>query len=309
MFVDLGLGLAGGYGSKPGTAGFNPLDYQKIQKKSILGNIGSFEDIAKLGDMYTEYVLKQRNEMLPGYSDTLAQGQKSSLDLLKLGESFLGGELPQDVKDQVLRSGAYKSLMGGFSGSGMSKALTARDLGLTSLDLMRQGADFIGQGGNSAQRWAQMAMGGTLDPASMFTTPGEQANFDLQNKVLQQQARQYKFNVDAAPDPMLAGASNSIMSNMGMITGMVGGASGAAGGGGGIMSMLSDERTKENIVRIGTSPSGIPIVIFNYIGQAAKYIGVLAQDLLKLGRKDAVIEGELYRVNYSKIDVPFHAIS
>ena len=50
----------------------------------------------------------------------------------------------------------------------------------------------------------------------------------------------------------------------------------------------SDIRLKENIIYIGVSQSGIPIYIFSYIGCAIRYIGTMAQDLLRLGRNDAV---------------------
>ena len=69
--------------------------------------------------------------------------------------------------------------------------------------------------------------------------------------------------------------------------------------------VASDVRLKENVTRTGTSRSGIPIYNFNYIGSKRKYSGTTAQDLLKLGRKDAVgiMDNGYYGVNYDKIDV------
>ena len=82
--------------------------------------------------------------------------------------------------------------------------------------------------------------------------------------------------------------------------------------GGGPIGMMSDIRTKENIVRTGESKSGLPMYDFNYKGKKEKYNGVMAQDLLKLGREDAVIKDKetgLYKVNYDKIDVNMRSVN
>lgn len=70
----------------------------------------------------------------------------------------------------------------------------------------------------------------------------------------------------------------------------------------------SDIRLKTNIESAGVSPSGIPIYNFDYIesvGKPGRFQGVMAQDLLGTAHEDAVIPGEHYKVNYSKIDVEF----
>tara|TARA_R100000742_G_C4277646_1_gene99715 strand:+ start:1290 stop:2432 length:1143 start_codon:yes stop_codon:yes gene_type:complete len=68
---------------------------------------------------------------------------------------------------------------------------------------------------------------------------------------------------------------------------------------------FSDIRMKENIVEIGTSPSGIPIYTFNYKGNNKKWSGTMAQDLIGLEKYNAVFVAEngYYAVDYSKIDV------
>ena len=76
-------------------------------------------------------------------------------------------------------------------------------------------------------------------------------------------------------------------------------------------SVKSDIRTKENIVKTGVSESGLPMYDFNYIGEKERWNGVMAQDLLKLGRKDAVIKDKdtgFYSVMYDKIDVDMKLI-
>ena len=73
----------------------------------------------------------------------------------------------------------------------------------------------------------------------------------------------------------------------------------------------SDLRSKENIVHISNSMSGIPIYEFNYIGEKQTWSGVMAQDLLEIGRQDAVTINEegYYMVNYSLIDVDMKKVT
>ena len=67
---------------------------------------------------------------------------------------------------------------------------------------------------------------------------------------------------------------------------------------------------KENYEVIGTSASGIPIYVFSYIGEAARYVGTMAQDLLNLGRTDAVAVADngYYVVDYNVIDIEFELL-
>jgi hypothetical protein len=69
---------------------------------------------------------------IPGYS---AMQARRSLNI----NNELKGVLPPDVESAIERAGAARSISGGFGGSGFGSNLTARDLGLTSLDLMGRG--------------------------------------------------------------------------------------------------------------------------------------------------------------------------
>lgn len=71
---------------------------------------------------------------IPGWEKL--QGQR-----MANAQSMLQGEIPQDVADAIYRGGANRAVAGGFGGSGRMKNLTARDFGLTSLDLMGRGQD------------------------------------------------------------------------------------------------------------------------------------------------------------------------
>ena len=71
----------------------------------------------------------------------------------------------------------------------------------------------------------------------------------------------------------------------------------------------SDIRLKNNIHRIGYSPSKIPIYTFTYKydQKNIKYRGTIAQDLIKMGREDSVFIAEdgHYVVDYDTIDVTY----
>jgi len=72
---------------------------------------------------------------------------------------------------------------------------------------------------------------------------------------------------------------------------------------------------KYDITRVGTSPEGIPKYTFRYRADGKhgpKYIGTSAQDLLAMGRKDAVGQKEkdgFYYVDYSKLDVDMEIVT
>lgn len=184
--ADMAIDAAGGktavFGSKPGVAEYTPTDLGTEAKTAATANAANMPEITAL-----------LNKILPGYSDLVAQGSKNTMSLLR-------GELPQDVQDKVRRNSAFKAFSGGYGGSGMSKALTARDFGRTSLDLMQVGE-------NSAQRWASLTQGSV---APYAITAGQQADATFKNNLYKQATEQFKMNVAAAPDPGAAGMFNTI---------------------------------------------------------------------------------------------------
>ena len=94
---------------------------------------------------------------IPGYGEMQKQRGATALSLLR-------GELPQDVAEQVARRSAARAVAGGYGGSQAGTNLTARDLGRTSLDLMRLGS-----------QEAQGLISGTPvpQPVNMMFTPAD----------------------------------------------------------------------------------------------------------------------------------------
>lgn len=86
-------------------------------------------------------------------------------------------------------------------------------------------------------------------------------------------------------------ASNSFSQEAAAYTGMQGAAKAAAGGGilggifkiaGAFLPMLSDERTKKDVVLVGTRADGVGIYDFTYLGDTERWRGPVAQDVQKV---------------------------
>lgn len=204
------------YGSKPKTAEYDDVNLSAEQKKALEGNLANFGLISQLSQQFADLSTAQMDKLIPGYSGLLKSGGATSQSILDAAAPLLKGEIPQDVQDKVLRSSAYQSLIGGYAGSGMSKALTARDLGLTSLNLLNQGAALATAGSNSAQLWGNMAKGNMMNPGSMMIDPSMQAGVTTQNSIANQAVQQFKYNVAAAPDPVWSGMHQDTMSLIGL---------------------------------------------------------------------------------------------
>ena len=117
----------------------------------------------------------------------------------------------------------------------------------------------------------------------------EQFALDKQDKMLD-----FAMQRKAAADQAIADAQATVDQ---FVSGAVSGGISAAIG--------SDIRLKENIIKTGMSNSGIPMYTFNYKGDNTLWSGTMAQDLLSIGRSDAVtlMDNGYYGVYYDMLDV------
>lgn len=192
------------FGRKPQVADYKKVDAGEEASKAVKSNLANISGIQDLLE-----------RILPGYKDINAREGQNILSLLR-------GEIPSDVQDTVRRSSAFRALTGGYSGSPMSRALTARDFGRTSLDLMERG-------GNASQRWMQS----TQNSVSPFiVTAPMQTEISGRNNLYDQATRQHQFNIDAAPEPAAAGKFN-LQTALGMTAASFGLGSLTGGMGGG----------------------------------------------------------------------------
>ena len=206
-------GLFGG--KKPKVPELKPIDFAREQQQAIQQNIASLEPATELAKKTTaaeqSQLEAQLRRAIPGYDQLVQQASQNIGAALK-------GELPADVQQQIQRSTAGRALTGGFgASSGFGRALTARDLGLTSLQLQNQG---LAQAQNFIQQQRAFGMVQPFSVSSMFITPAQRIG-----AIQEQQARQYgrdltAAQVAAAPSPMQQ-AAQTAFTNFG---GTVGGA-------------------------------------------------------------------------------------
>jgi hypothetical protein len=208
------LGGLLGRGSKPKIPELKPIDFATEQRQAIQQNIASLEPATELAQKTTaaeqSQLEAQLRRSIPGYDQMVQQASKNIGAALK-------GELPADVQAQIQRSTAGRALAGGFGGgTGFGRALTARDLGLTSLQLQNQG---LAQAQNFIQQQRAFGMVQPFSVSSMFITPAQRVG-----ALQQQQSAMYNRNLQAAqvaamPDPTMAAIGSALSQTGGIIGG------------------------------------------------------------------------------------------
>jgi hypothetical protein len=194
-------------GSKPKVPAFKPIDFEAEQKQAIQQNIASLEsatDLAKKTTAAEQSQLEsQLRRAIPGYDQLIQQASQN------IGAA-LRGQVSPEASAQVQRSTAGRALSGGFgAGSGFGRALTARDLGLTAMQLQNQG---LAQAQNFIQQQRSFGMVQPFSVSSMFITPSQRIN-----ALAQQNQQQYNRDLQAAqvaamPDPTMAAIGGALSS-------------------------------------------------------------------------------------------------
>jgi len=229
-----GSSLIGGLlskGSKPKVPEFKPINFAAEQKDAIKQNLESLPAASELSQKTTtadQSVLEEQlRRAIPGYDQLIAQAGSN------IGAS-LRGEVSQDVSSQLQRSAAGRALGGGFGGgTGMGRNLSARDFGLTSMQIQNQG---LQQAQSFIQQQRMFGMVQPFSTSSMFITPAQRVGV-----MQQQQQAQYGRDLTAAqvaamPDPTMSAFGSAISSAGGLYGGAMmqqslgGGRTGSSGG-------------------------------------------------------------------------------
>ena len=194
-------------GSKPKVPAFKPIDFEAEQKQAIQQNIAALQPATELAQKTTaaeqSQLESQLRRAIPGYDQLVKQAGAN------IG-SALRGEISPEVSAQVQRSTAGRALSGGFgAGSGFGRALTARDLGLTGMQIQNQG---LAQAQNFIQQQRAFGMVQPFSVSSMFITPSQRIN-----ALAQQNQQQYNRDLQAAqvaamPDPTMAAIGGALSS-------------------------------------------------------------------------------------------------
>jgi hypothetical protein len=215
-------------------------------------------------------------QALPGYQDMVTQMGAGATSLLggPTTQAFLGGQVPGDVVNQIQRSAAYRSMMGGTAGAGTGTtgALTARDIGLTSLDLIGRGVGMeqagFGQTSNLLQLARNYLMPQPINPLSLLPLSDliqgaewtKSANYQANLAAFTAKADAAAAQVGAPQQSVLTGIGGELSSlfqqlgtknpqtgqtGFGMLSGLFGGGGGGNTGGFSLsdLSSLPDDTT------------------------------------------------------------------
>jgi len=162
--------------------------FQKQQRKATKGFLKGQEQVqgmisevkapeynlgAMLGDagQISNYYRQQLETFQPGAAQQRQQAQGQIGQAMDVISQYLKGDIPQDVKDQITRNvaesagaGFNPATAGQAGGFQAAQGQMARNLGLTSLDIQRQGLAAIPSIQGTAQNWQQLARAFTAEP-------------------------------------------------------------------------------------------------------------------------------------------------
>jgi hypothetical protein len=147
-------------------AAVNPTTGEIITDVQAISKALNPKSAKQISDEAAEYALENSSKIanalnakyqaafsaaMPGYQQNMATANK-------LTTTYLKGQIPQDVVDQVYRGAAAKGFTSGLFGGGIGRNIVARDLGLTSLQLQSAGANLLQQTAQIASQVVQSTM-------------------------------------------------------------------------------------------------------------------------------------------------------
>jgi hypothetical protein len=128
---------------------------------------------AMIGDagQISNYYRQQLETFQPGAAQQRQQAQTQIGQAMDVVSSYLRGDIPQDVKDQITRNvaesagaGFNPATAGRTGGFQAAQGQMARNLGLTSLDIQGRGLAAMPSVQGTAMNWQQLARAFTADP-------------------------------------------------------------------------------------------------------------------------------------------------
>lgn len=204
LFGDLVTNAMGGFPKKPEVPYAPSVSPQVAQTTAAKGNLATLPELESLADATNTFNVGQRRKMLdsaiPGYGKLTGQAS----DVLS---GWLGGELSPDVASAVRRNANNRAFAGGYSGSGMADSLTARDLGLTSLDLQKMGVQSLNP---YLATTGQLGMPQEFLPQSQFVSTPEQIAAEQWNETNRYGRDWLQNQLDSIPDPAQAAIAKDV---------------------------------------------------------------------------------------------------
>lgn len=188
-------GGAGGLGYNPQV----PLPTATLPGTTA-GNMGGLGGLYGLSGSLNQFNIGQAAEPLkaglPDYTKMVGQSSAN------IG-SMLRGEVPSDVLNEILQTGAERGIMTGMPGSPNSNAAMLRALGLTSLGLQQTGEQELT---GAIARTPQAPL---FNPAQFLVTPAQQQEAAVANALY-----------GAAPNPTAVAQSNLAAARGGLGAGL-----------------------------------------------------------------------------------------
>jgi hypothetical protein len=227
--VGTALGVGGSLlaaGKKPKVPDWNDVKLGDAAKEAAKINKNSLPDYMEIGSKVNTFNAQEIERMLRISNPEFAGIESKYLSSLG---SQLRGELPKDVEDLIKRKTAESAVSGGFTGSGVHRNLSARDIGLTSLQLTQNAMD-------SASTWMARARDqanrNVYDVTSMFVSPQQQFQANWMNAENRFNRDLMANKISAAPDPKRAAIGQWMQTTGSQLIGMsMGGGMGGMGGG------------------------------------------------------------------------------
>jgi hypothetical protein len=216
------------HGRKPEVAPFIPTDPIEMLHKLLAGEITEFPQLSELGDIFQQDIfekLKAAGLDLPGLISLGGENAKLTLENAKVLQE--GGLPPEDIA-AIFRTSAGQNLKSGTLFGNMGLANSLRNVGIGTLQGQLQGASLASEGGNAVQRWQQIGMGTMLPIGNQLYSPEWFTNFMAQQAAAKQATKQFKYNVEAAPDPAMSHRAAMLASLLGSFAGPGGSSMGSA---------------------------------------------------------------------------------
>lgn len=177
---------------KVNAPGYTPISTAEELQKATAANLGVLGQAEQLAEKVNvgaqERLLQSLKAAIPGFEEMVG---KTSENI----QANLAGQIPEDVQRAIQRATAARAVSGGFAGSQFGRNLTARDLGLTSLQLMNQG---VQQSNQFLANARQNLTAPQFDVSNMFVSPAQQLAVTAQNKANMYQAEWLQRQLSAA---------------------------------------------------------------------------------------------------------------
>jgi hypothetical protein len=140
---------------------------RKVVDKVVTKKPGMISQAGKISDYYRQ----QLETFQPGAAQQRQQAQTQIGQAMDVVSSYLRGDIPQDVKDQITRNvaesagaGFNPATAGRTGGFQAAQGQLARNLGLTSLDIQGRGLAAMPSVQGTAMNWQQLARAFTAEP-------------------------------------------------------------------------------------------------------------------------------------------------